>query len=612
MLDNLDVDPSTSAVVDLSQVFPWHLASNGPDLNLIPEPHLLLPGCRAAVTGPAGSGKSRFLRLLTGELVSSDGSKPVFRKDCRVVILRSGFVNIIRDCVAQVLKNQQPGEVQCGLRPGVASDVVRTILSQSVQKPTPYAPDGRNQPKHPCSFGVVDMQAEINRCGIRRRNTPGPSDEEIDSFIRKNGMLAVPLPAHFVIEDNLIRLAVGAIAHWAPDVIVADDPTEGLETGACDLLEELLSELVMQRVRVFIAASNDRDFLDRFCDEVIDLRGDTALRLPALTYTKYLCHGETLRFHSFSLWQPRHVGLKATQATCAFASLVCKHSLLARARGEECIRLVDAGTGTGVISLLIAQELARAGLPDGKFSGWGVDVDIPAVNVATKNFSVSPWARSLAVAQSRFEEWEWPEERTSAEISFRVCVCNPPYCNASVVKGLSAHSEEFRLSRQRALERDHMPIVDICRKARTLDCSELWILWQGEENKPFLKACHGEGWQVAQAIDLRRSRHRPRAFATVFSLVPRRIENLGDAVSCVPQPHVHSVQECAGCSDSPSYIDACSEVLWFDDDGSPSRDWCNLVGSLYYWRLRRWRPEHLDCTKSKRKCAVSLVRGNIQ
>lgn len=56
-------------------------------------------------------------------------------------------------------------------------------------------------------------------------------------------------------------------------------------------------------------------------------------------------------------------------------------------------RLLDIGTGTGVISLMVAQRLAdRIKSP---FKILAIDIDPAAVSEASANFAASPWAPSL-------------------------------------------------------------------------------------------------------------------------------------------------------------------------------------------------------------------------
>jgi tRNA1Val (adenine37-N6)-methyltransferase len=53
-------------------------------------------------------------------------------------------------------------------------------------------------------------------------------------------------------------------------------------------------------------------------------------------------------------------------------------------------RILDVGTGTGVIALMVAQRIA----PLGHARIDAIDIDLPSVEEATHNFEISPLGRS--------------------------------------------------------------------------------------------------------------------------------------------------------------------------------------------------------------------------
>ncbi|MBQ2393192.1 MAG: methyltransferase [Alistipes sp.] len=73
-------------------------------------------------------------------------------------------------------------------------------------------------------------------------------------------------------------------------------------------------------------------------------------------------------------------------------------------------RLLDIGTGTGVIALMLAQRTTEAEV---------TAIDIDSVEEARYNFSESPWADRLTAHQQAVQHFD-------AE-SFDVIVSNPPY-----------------------------------------------------------------------------------------------------------------------------------------------------------------------------------------
>lgn len=83
------------------------------------------------------------------------------------------------------------------------------------------------------------------------------------------------------------------------------------------------------------------------------------------------------------------------------------------ARCEGARRILDIGTGTGVIALQMAQRNPVAQVQ-------AVEIDETAAKRARANFDLSPWAERLAVVQSAVQEFE-PTEK------FDLIISNPPY-----------------------------------------------------------------------------------------------------------------------------------------------------------------------------------------
>ncbi len=81
------------------------------------------------------------------------------------------------------------------------------------------------------------------------------------------------------------------------------------------------------------------------------------------------------------------------------------------ARSENCI--LDIGTGTGVIALMMAQKNPLATV-------HAIDIDGDAALQAAENFEQSNWAGRLAVSQVSLQDFE-------PGIKYDVIISNPPY-----------------------------------------------------------------------------------------------------------------------------------------------------------------------------------------
>lgn len=88
--------------------------------------------------------------------------------------------------------------------------------------------------------------------------------------------------------------------------------------------------------------------------------------------------------------------------------------------------VLDVGTGCGVIGLMIAQRL-----PCGNIEG--IDVDIPSIEEARKNFNNSPWSNRCCVRHIDFRTYVNTQCKTpNPTDGIDLIVSNPPYFNAGV------------------------------------------------------------------------------------------------------------------------------------------------------------------------------------
>jgi tRNA1Val (adenine37-N6)-methyltransferase len=92
-------------------------------------------------------------------------------------------------------------------------------------------------------------------------------------------------------------------------------------------------------------------------------------------------------------------------------------------------RILDIGTGTGLIALMMAQRYPEAQIV-------GIDIDEAAVIQATENVSVSPFADRITILQQDVAIYE-PEEQFDAIVS------NPPY----FVDALTCPNEQRSVAR---------------------------------------------------------------------------------------------------------------------------------------------------------------------
>lgn len=86
---------------------------------------------------------------------------------------------------------------------------------------------------------------------------------------------------------------------------------------------------------------------------------------------------------------------------------------------ENAHRVLDVGTGCGVIALMVAQRNAAAIID-------AIDIDHDSIEEAAVNFRHSPWNKRLTAIEGDFNEWH------AAEV-YDLIVSNPPYFTNGVL-----------------------------------------------------------------------------------------------------------------------------------------------------------------------------------
>ena len=102
------------------------------------------------------------------------------------------------------------------------------------------------------------------------------------------------------------------------------------------------------------------------------------------------------------------------------------------ARGGS--RVLDVGTGTGIIALMMAQRYPEAYI-------FGIDIDEGAVRQATTNVQASPFSSRIRIQQTKLQDMD-----DSFTGCFDAIVSNPPF----FIDSLAAPDEQRNLARHTA------------------------------------------------------------------------------------------------------------------------------------------------------------------
>lgn len=101
--------------------------------------------------------------------------------------------------------------------------------------------------------------------------------------------------------------------------------------------------------------------------------------------------------------------MKVCTDACLFGAIAAEY-----VRGKDGLKLLDIGTGTGLLSLMVAQKNASV-LID------AVEIDEDAAQQASENFVASPWCGRLNVHQISIQQFA-----ASPNLQYNFILSNPP------------------------------------------------------------------------------------------------------------------------------------------------------------------------------------------
>ena len=139
-------------------------------------------------------------------------------------------------------------------------------------------------------------------------------------------------------------------------------------------------------------------------------------------------------------------------------------------------RILDVGTGTGLIAIMAAQRAPQA-------SVTAIDIDAACVAQARDNVAATPWGGRIEVVESPLQDF-FPQERFDAIVS------NPPYFEESLLP-----PDERRTTARHTCSLRFAELVDGVLRLLA-DDGRFSLILPAAESERFLAAAHGRLFTV--------------------------------------------------------------------------------------------------------------------
>ncbi|REG92121.1 tRNA1(Val) (adenine(37)-N6)-methyltransferase [Algoriphagus antarcticus] len=158
---------------------------------------------------------------------------------------------------------------------------------------------------------------------------------------------------------------------------------------------------------------------------------------------------------------------RVNQDKCAMKISTDAVMLGALAHAVSPEEILDVGTGTGVIALMLAQRFPEAAI-------HAVEIDLQAASQAFENFRSNTFSDRMQLWEGRFQDFE-PQQK------FDLIVSNPPY--------FPDHLKSSDAQRNMALHTDELSFQDLLEKVVQLlkEDGQFWIILPPRQMLDFQK-----------------------------------------------------------------------------------------------------------------------------
>jgi cobalt/nickel transport system ATP-binding protein len=206
-------------------------------------------GERVVIVGPNGSGKTTLLSHVLGLLKPSEGKVTVFGKDPYAEF------DLIRDRIGVVLQN-----------------VDEQLIAPTVEDDITFSPRNRGISEDKCKALAEDVMAKLGITHLRNK------------------------VCHYLSGGEKRKVALAGALVMKPDLLVLDEPFEGLDPRSRKALAELLNTLNREWGMAVVMSTHDINLVSQMADYVYVVGKDGGIIIkdtPAELFTRSEYYNES-------------------------------------------------------------------------------------------------------------------------------------------------------------------------------------------------------------------------------------------------------------------------------------------------------------------------------
>ncbi|MGX9418418.1 tRNA1(Val) (adenine(37)-N6)-methyltransferase [Vibrio sp. WJH972] len=188
---------------------------------------------------------------------------------------------------------------------------------------------------------------------------------------------------------------------------------------------------------------------------------------------------------------------------------------------ESAQRLLDIGTGTGLLALMAAQRFPEISID-------AIEIDSTACKIAQHNIDNSNWAQRISVLQRDLLSF-------TSTANYDAIVCNPPY----FTNGESAQSIE-RATARHTLHFTHETLLKCCYQLLSAKGKASFILPIIEGNN-MIEHAKQAGWHLSRYCEIQTTPRKPTS-RVLFELTKKKSSSVEQRNLIIQQDGHYSVE----------------------------------------------------------------------